>query len=235
MLFRSGVSLVAVLGIVVALFSGGFGVTSDKTLTEFRAFDDAVYNNALVYESVKDSSGNATEQLVIDDLTLYKYARYSIAELEWDGSRYVKTVKAIDINEPKISKDGDEYTVTTYEGAWSTVTLTIPSARSIKKITIKEQSKSGNDDYEGHVYEFENQDTITLRLPYGFDNSFIMTFEGGSPSRIDYVEQLNVSVSEQGTALDPVDDWNKLKRDYEGTTVYSGLRGAIVIKRTMNV
>lgn len=230
-----GVSLVAVLGIVVALFSGGFGVTSEKTLTEFRAFDDAVYNNALVYESVKDSSGNSAEQLVIDDLMLYKYARYSITGLSWDGSRYVKTVKSLNINEPKISKDGDEYTVTTYEGAWSTVTLTIPSARAIKKITIKEQSKSGNDDYEGYVYEFENQDTITLRLPYGFDNSFIMTFDGNAPSRIDYEEKLTVSVSEQGTALDPVDDWNKLKRDFEGTTVYNSLRGAIVIKRTINV
>ena len=225
-----GISVVAVLAIVVALFSGGFGVTSEKTLTGFRPYDNAVYNDAVVYEWSKDSSGTSIKRLVIDDLMLYKYARYAIDGLEWDGVKYSKSISTDIHVEPNITRNENLYTVTTYEGAQSTVTVTIPSARNITKITVKETSKEAIDDYEGFVYEFRNQSTITLRLPYGFAN-FTMEFEGGNPTNIEYEERIVVDVNEQGTAMDAIDDWNKLKSYYNDTAVYNNLRGAMVIKR----
>lgn len=225
-----GISVVAVIAIVVALFSGGFGVTSDKTLAGYHTFDNAVYNDALVYEINIDSAGTE-KQVVIDDLMLYKYARYAIDELEWDGVRYSKTVtNNIRYNEPTIAKIGNVYTVSPYEGSQAIVTLTIPSARLITKITVKETSKSGIDDYEGYVYEFFNQDEITLRMPYAF-GSFTLEFEGINPSNIKYEEHVTVGFNETGTILDQLDDWVKLKRYYGDTDVSKSLRGAVVIKR----
>ena len=225
-----GISVVAVLSVVIALFSGGFGVTSDKTLTGYRSFDNAVYNDALVYELVTTDSGT-TKRVVIDDLMLYKYARYAIDGFDWDGTKYVKTVtNTITYNEPEIKSNEGTFTVTPYEGGQSTVTLTIPSARSITSITVKEKSKEAIPDYEGFKYEYYNQSEITLRLPYGF-GSFTLEFEGSTPSTVNYEEHVSIDYNETGTILDQLEDWVKLKRYYSDTTVAESMRGAVVIKR----
>ena len=231
-----GISVLAVVGVVIALFSGGFGVDFGKTITEYHSFDDAVYNNAIVYEWDK-TSGTAVQRVVIDDLMTYKFARYSLSDLEWDGEtgKYVKTVNYNSVvAEPTVTKDGSVYKFTTFDGARSHVTVTIPSARSITKITIKETSKQDNADYEGYVYEFNNRSEIVLRLPYGFGN-FQMTIDGASPSRFDYEEYREVSVIGNDTVLDNLDEWNRMKRDYAGSDVEQNLRGAIVIKTSLTV
>ncbi|MDE6618271.1 MAG: hypothetical protein K2K13_04545 [Clostridiales bacterium] len=222
-----GISVVAVLGIVIALFSGGFGVNFDKTLTNYFTYDNAIYNDSIVYEI------NGTEQkVVVGDLMAYKFMRYHIGDLEWDGAnnRYSKTVDyniKNNIN-PSVSKDGNKYTITTFDGANSNVVITIPSARSITRITVKEFSKTYGD-YEGYVYDYENSDQITLRLPYGFDSIFTLEIEGGSLSRFEYEEYR--TVTEGDTLLDDVDEWNLVKGDAD----MHGLRAGIVIKRTLNV
>ncbi|MDE6401641.1 MAG: Zn-dependent exopeptidase M28, partial [Clostridiales bacterium] len=89
-----GVSVIAVLGIVIALFSGGFGVDYGKTLTGYTSYADSVYNDALVYEWEKGTGDTVTQRIVVNDLTAYKFIRYSLTDLEWDGEngRYSKTV-----------------------------------------------------------------------------------------------------------------------------------------------
>lgn len=226
-----GISVLAVLGVVIALFSGGFGVDFGKTLTEYHTYDDAVYNNAIVYEW-DNTSGTATQRVVVNDLMTYKFARYSLTDLEWDDEtgRYVKTVSYNSIvNEPAVSKDGNVYNFTTFDGARSHVTITIPSARAITKITIKETSRQDNPDYEGFVYEFNNRNQIVLRLPYGFGD-FQMTIDGASPSNFGYEEYREVSVIGNDTVLDNLDEWNRVKADYADSDVAKDLRGAIVIK-----
>ena len=232
-----GVSVLAVLGVIVALFSGGFGVTFGKTLTAPHTYAQAEYNDAVVYECVIGSDGTSTTQkLVVDDLIAYKYVRYAVGDLEWDSlaGRYTKTVdgKLSDIiyRNPDITKDGSTYTVSTFDGPRATVTITIPSARNITKITV---SKGGDD--EGMAYEFNNQDTIVLRLPYGYcnqGNEFILEFEGGNPSGMDYEERRSVTPFSADKPLANLDDWNRILNYYDGTNVASDIRGAIVIKRT---
>lgn len=234
-----GVSVIAVLGIVIALFSGGFGVDFGKTLTGYTSYADSVYNDSLVYEWEKGTGDSVTQRIVVSDLTAYKFIRYSLTDLEWDGEngRYSKTVhyKHSDIvsREPNIEKSGDEYRVTTFDGARSTVTVTIPNARAITKITIKEDNKN-YDDYEGYVYEFNNQSEITLRLPYGFDD-FVMFFEGASPTRFEYEEHRTVAADGTDGALDNIDEWNRVRVDYSGTEAGKSFRGGIVLKRTISL
>ncbi|MCH5154258.1 MAG: hypothetical protein J1F71_03505 [Clostridiales bacterium] len=223
-----GISVVAVLGIIVALFSGGFGVSFDKTLTGFYSYNDAVYNSSLVYEWTDDG-----QRIVVSDLSAYKFIRYHVDDLKWDSVNnvYSKTVNydnsSIIAREPSISHDGNVYTVTTFDGGRSNVTITIPSARSITRITVKESSKNDGD-YEGYVYEYENCDTIVLRFPYGFDSTFTLEISGSAPSKFQYEEYR--TVNEGDAALDTVDEWNKIS----GNADMPGLRAAIVIKRTLN-
>ena len=113
------------------------------------------------------------------------------------------------------------------------MTVTIPSARAITKITVKEASKN-YDDYEGYVYEFTNQDKIVLRLPYGFGD-FTMEFEGASPTKFEYEEHRSVASDGTDGALDNIDEWNRVRVDYSGTEVGKSFRGAIVLKRTISL
>lgn len=231
-----GVSVIAVIGVIVALFSGAFGVTFGKTLTNPHAYATSDYNDALVYECVIGSDGSATSQkLVVDDLIAYKYVRYAVGDLEWNAAekRYAKSVNYslsdIVYRAPDISKDGSTYTVRPFDGPRTTVTLTIPSARSVTKITV---SKSGED---GMEYEFNNQDKIVLRLPYGYcneSNEFKLEFEGGNPTTIDYEERRSVTPFDSDKPLANLDDWNRILNYYDGTDVANDIRGAIVLKRS---
>ncbi|MCH5155118.1 MAG: hypothetical protein J1F69_00780 [Clostridiales bacterium] len=223
-----GISVVAVLGIVIALFSGGFGVDFNKTLTNYYSYDNAIYNDSIVYEL------NGTEQrIVVGDLMAYKFIRYQINDLTWDSekNRYSKKVNynidEIIAQSPSMERDSNKYTITTFDGAKSNVTITIPSANSITRITVKEYSKTDGD-YEGYVYEYENRDQIVLRLPYGFDTKFTLEVEGGSLGKIEYEEYR--TVYEGDAALDNVDEWNKIR----GNSDMKGLRAGIVIKQTLS-
>ncbi|MBD5131411.1 MAG: M28 family peptidase [Clostridiales bacterium] len=234
-----GISVLAVLGIVVALFSGGFGVSFGKSITGYHDYQNAIYNDAIVYEWSKDESGTTTQSIVVEDLMAYKFIRYSLNDLKYEGGRYVKTVNysTVVTNEPNITRDasGDNavYNVTTFDGALSYVTLTIPSASSITKITVKEASKADSG-YKGYVYEFDNESKITLRLPYGFGN-FEMEIEGASPTRFEYDEYRSVAPLSSNTPLSNVDEWNTVVADYVGTDVGNNLSGGIVVKRTFSL
>ena len=224
-----GISVAIVLGVVIALFSGGFGVNFDKTLTNYYSYNDAIYNDSIVYELDGD-----TQKVIVGDLMAYKFIRYQLSDLEWDGAnnRYSKTVNyninEIIAREPSFEKENNVYTITTFDGARSNVTITIPSARSITRITLKESSKTDGD-YEGYVYEYENCDQIVLRLPYGFDTIFTLEVEGGSINSIEYQEYR--SVGDGDAALDAVDEWNKVR----GNSDMPGLHAGIVIKRTLSL
>ncbi len=226
-----GISVVAVLGIVIALFSGGFGVTFNKTLTNVYSYGGAIYNDSLVYEYDID---NDEQRLIIGDLMAYKFMRYEITDLEWDSANgyYYKTVnydaEYIVPHKPTITKSGSTYTVTTFDGSHSNVTLTIPSAKNITRITLKEISMNDGD-YEGYIYEFDNRDEIVLRLPYGFDSSFTLEIEGASPSTIEYEEHRYVGSSD--VALETVDEWNKISDSAD----MPGLTAGIVVKQNISI
>lgn len=231
-----GVSVIAVIGVIVALFSGAFGVTFGKTLTNPHAYAMSEYNDALVYECVIGTDGSATSQkIVVDDLIAYKYIRYAVNDLGWSSvdGRYSKSVdyslSDIVYRAPDITKDGDTYTVRPFDGPRTTVTLTIPSARSITKITVR---KSGEDEMS---YEFNNQDKIVLRLPYGYcneSNEFMLEFEGGNPTTIEYEERRSVTPFDSDRPLANLEDWNRILNYYDGTDVANNIRGAIVLKRS---
>jgi len=231
-----GVSVIAVIGVIAALFSGGFGVTFGKTITEPYAYADSVYNDSIVYEWVKDGS-TVTQKVIVDDLMTYKYARYAVDGLKWDAVNkyYYKTVNynAGDMiaQEPEITKSGSEYTVSTYDGSYSAVTLTIPSAGSVTKITVKPLGVSGEVSYE---YEFSKVDKIVLRLPYGFGN-FTMTFEGSNPSKIQYEERREIMPNSEDNALANLDEWNTMLQYYRDTDLINSLRGGIVLKREFSL
>lgn len=229
-----GISVVAVLAIIIALFSGGFGVDFGKSITDYHSYNDAIYNDSLVYEISTDESGKTSQMIVIGDLMTYKFARYYVTGLEWEAAnnRYVKPV-SYNVNEklgrePSISKSGNLYTVTTFNGGVSNVTLTIPSASAITRITVKELHKTSGE-YKGYIYDFEKNDTITLRLPYGFDETFTMEIEGGSPSKILYEEYYRAAANDD--ILEKINEWNEVA----GKSDMTGIRGGIVIKRTIKV
>lgn len=234
-----GISFVTVIAVVVALISGGVGVTFGKSVTDFYSFDDAVYNDALVYEWNYDSSGTVNQKIVVDDLIAYKYARYAVSDLSWDGanSRYVKelTSSSYDVvpanSEPQITRSGDSgnytYSVETFDGARSYVKITIPSASAVTEITV---SNSRGISYR---YEFDNRETITLVTPYGFGN-FTMKFQGMSPVSMEYEEYCSVTTASTENHLANVDDWNRVLQYYRDSDVYGNIRGAIVLKRSVS-
>lgn len=224
-----GVSVIAVLGCIVALFSGAFGVDYGKTLTKPHAYAESIYNDAIVYEWQKDALGTVTQNIIVDDLIAYKYFRYAVTDLAWDGAkeRYYKSVhyNVTDIiaNTPDISKEGSIYTVSTYDGPRTAVTLTIPSASAITQVTIT------NSRDISYVYNFVNVSEITLRLPYGFGN-FTMKFQGANPTTINYEERREVSATGSDNALANVDEWNMVLQYYRGTSIANDIRGGIVLK-----
>ncbi len=235
-----GVSVIAVIGVITALFSGGFGASFGQTITPLQAYDRAIYNDSLVYEVELGTNNATSEKIIIDDLMAYKYMRYAVDGLEWDAANnyYYKTVSGayksvIGSNfsgEQKASviKSDSVYTVNAFDGANSYVTLTFPSTRSVTKITVK--PSIGTDEF---VYEFSNQDSITLRMPYGFGGgSFTVEFEGADPSSVDYREYREVLPIDGDTALDNLDDWNAVINHYRDQDIVDNLRGGIVIKRS---
>lgn len=229
-----GVSVIAVIGVVIALFSGGFGMDFGQTLTAPHTYYEAIYNDALVYEWETGSDGVTTQRIVVDDLSAYKYIRYAVTDLEWDGetSRYSKTVNynVSDIipKQPQITRSDKKYSISTFDGPRSSVTVTLPSARSVTRITIK---NSRDDEF---VYDFSGEQKIVLRLPYGFGD-FTMDVEGGAPTLIEYEEQRPVASSGSDNALANVDEWNRVLQRYRDTRLVADLRGGIVLKRTFSL
>ncbi len=229
-----GISLLAVVGCVVALFSGGFGATFGRTITTPYTYAESIYNDSIVYEW--DMTGSSVkQQIIVDDLVAYKYVRYAVSGLQWDAvnERYYKTidykVQDIEDNKPNIKKgDNNVYDVMTFDGPRSAVKLTIPSAKNIKKIMITKLGESG----VSYTYEFNQKSEIVLQLPYGFGN-FSVSFDGGNPSTIHYEERSAVTASSSYNPLANVDEWNRILQYYAGTDLYNDLRGGIVLKRTL--
>lgn len=225
-----GVSVVAVIGVIVALFSGGFGVSFGKSIVPPLAYDDAVYNDALVYEWEK-TGDRITQKIVVDDLLAYKYIRYAVTDLDWHSAegRYSKSVNYnigdIVPRTPGIARVNERYEVTTFDGPRSTVTITVPSASAVTKITVINAH-----DVE-YVYSFANEDTIVLRLPYGFGD-FELVFEGGNPTALNYEEHRTVNDPNTDNALANVDEWNMVLQRYRGQDIANKLRGGIVLKLT---
>lgn len=229
-----GVSVIAVIGCVIALFAGGFGASFGQSITTAYAYNDAVYNDSLVYEWVKKSDGSVSQKIVVDDLIAYKYFRNAVSGLKWNAeeSRYELNanynVSEIINSEPSIRRADDVYTVNTFEGSLSTVTLTIPSASSVTKITV---TNSHDVSYE---YNFNKQSSIVLRLPYGFGNTFTLKFEGATPSTIVYEERRIVTADSKNNNLTNVDEWNKVLQYYNGMDIVDKLRGGIVLRLTVS-
>lgn len=227
-----GISLIAVVGIVIALFSGGFGMAFGQTITKPQTYRNAIYNDSLVYEWELGASGTATQRIIVDDLVAYKYIRYAVNDLKWDAAneRYYKTVyystDAVVGSQPTITRNESKYTVNTFDGSYSNVTLTIPSASSVTKITVTR--KADNKQYE---YSFSRESEIVLRMPYGFGN-FDMDIEGGNPSTIQYEEHREVLPDSTGNQLGNVDEWNAVLNEYRDMDLVDTLRGGIVVKRT---
>ncbi len=233
-----GVSLIAVVGCVIALISGAFCATFGQSVTKVQAYDNSIYNDSLVYVWERDGSGSAEQKLVIDDLIAYKYMRYAVDGLEWDAINgyYYKTVNynesdVLFSEEPSIRLDNDSssYIVKSTYGSLSSVVITIPSAKSITKITVKPVSETESN---AMTYEFFECSTIVLRLPYGYGGgNFELEITGGKPSTIEYEEQYTAAPDDESSFLNAVDEWNAIVREYDGQDVLDGLRGGIVLKR----
>ncbi len=229
-----GISLVAVIGIVTALLSGGFGASFGQTITVPHTYSSSIYNDSIVYEWNKTSGGTVSQRIVVGDLITYKYARYAVDGLEWDSSldMYTKSVNynVSDVipNEPKVERSSDVYQVTTFDGPRSTVTISIPSARSITKITVT------NDRDIEYDYYFNHNDNIVLRMPYGFGN-FTMKFEGSNPTTVYYEEKSAFMSGSLSNPLANVDEWNLMLQYYRDTEIASTVRGGIVLKATYSL
>ena len=227
-----GISVVTVIAVVIALFSGAFAASFGQTVTLPNTYDSSIYNDSIIYEWTKTSGGSATSRLVVGDTVAYKYARYAIDDLKWDASvgKYVKSVNDIPellAREPEITRNAATYEITTMEDS-SVVTITIPSATSITKVILTD---SRDNKYE---YFFNRSDTIVLRLPYGTKNCS-MVFEGASPSTIQYEERSSFTLlGSTSNPLDNIDDLNAMIQYYAGTSVANDIRGGIVLKATFS-
>ncbi|MDE7464158.1 MAG: hypothetical protein K2M48_03920, partial [Clostridiales bacterium] len=231
-----GVSVIAVLGVVIALFAGGFGATFGQSITDVQAYNDAVYSDSIVYEW-NNNSGSSTQKLIVKDLMAYKYVRYAVNDLEWDAvnNYYYKTVhystSDVFTQEPNITRSNDDYAVTTTYGSLSSVVITIPSASSITSITVKPSTADAEAD--GMTYEFFNESNIVLRLPCGYaDGSFTLTIEGAHPSTVQYEEHYTFMSDDEKNPLGGIDEWNAMLREYSGQDLLNNLRGGIVLKRS---
>lgn len=229
-----GVGVIAVIGVVTALFSGGFGATFSQTITDVQAYNDSIYNDSIVYMW----EGSSTQKLVVKDLMAYKYVRYAVNDLEWDAANgyYYKDVhynakEVLFTQEPSITKDGSKYNVTTAYGSDSSVILTIPSASKITSITVMPDTSDA--DADGMTYEFFEEDKIVLRLPCGYaDGGFTLAFEGDTPAKIEYEEQYSFASDSEANPLGGIDEWNAMVREYNGRDILNALRGGIILKTT---
>lgn len=235
-----GVSLIAVIGVIIALFSGGFGVTLGQSIVAPYAYSNSVYNDSLVYEWTMDTDGDVTQKIVVDDLVAYKYVRNAVSGLKWDAvnGQYYKDVYYKDAEiiaqQPKVTLNDKTYTVTTFDGSYSHVTLTISGASKITELKIT-SSSSGKE----YNYSFLEQDTITLRLPYGFGD-FTIDVELNSssataPKNIAYQEVREVRPEDEHRAMDNIDEWNDVISEYLGTSVLDNFRGGIVLNRSFSL
>lgn len=221
-----GVSLVCALATVLILSFGGAGTaTFSRSITGFYDYDDAIYNDAIVY-SWDNTTGTATKRVEIRDLSVYKYARYAIDDLLWDSEKgvYYKTDNSDIVvpgnAQPSITKSGSLYTVTCFDKNRSYVSLSFADASAITSITIT----AADNDEETYTYEFLRQETIELVMPYGFGD-FTMTVEGASNSRITYTEKRPGTDS----PIINTDEWNDMIAYYANSNIASNLRAGIVL------
>ncbi len=183
-----GVTAVTVLSCVVLVLSCVFGRSVNAAAGSRFAGDEAIYDNAVVYLWSKTDSGVST-QVVIKDTDAYRYMSDALTDFSWDADRgaYVKTVYNSDIvtAEPTIAFDSGTYTVTPFDGERSSVVLTVRGASAVTKLTIAPTSGTEREPFD---VTNDGEDTIVVRLPYGY-GAFTMTTEGTTDQlEIGYVE-----------------------------------------------
>lgn len=188
-----GAGVVAVLSVVaITLFSafgGGFGsgISSDF------GYYDEIYKDAIVY--VSDGS---TASIEVRDLDAYKYVARHLDGFKWNAEKnaYVKTenVGTLDFDEKlTVTADsGNKKLFTVNSSATNTahivVTLSDYGAGNITKVTF-----TADGGKETVIDLGENtRETLTFRLPYGFNGGFTFEIEGGAETVKVTAEQSNV-------------------------------------------
>lgn len=228
-----GISVVSIIAAILILVFGSFNTSFTSSNNRIFKYNDAIYNDALIYSYDFDSS-SATRRLEVYDLMAYKYIRYAVNDLKWDNDKkcYYKSVPSNDTivtsaTQPQITKSGDIYTVTPYDRDRSYVELSFPQANSITSIKITSSS-----DVE-YVYEFLNQDSINLIMPYGF-GVFTMEVKGTSSNTIDYIEK-RPSEGNDNNPLAELSEWAELRTRFIKTNIMDYIRSGVVLTSTFSL
>ena len=208
------------------VFTGSFTATAASRFDGF----DGIYDDALIYMWDRNSSGVVTNTIEVHDLDAYPYIARAVDGLAWDGEKkaYVKTDWAGDFikgNGPTIeaSEENTIYTFTPYNLVHSEVRLKITGAAAVTKLTFAKTT----DAEQKYEVDNEGEDTLEVRLPYGY-GAFTMTVEGTETKlSIDYTEHY----ADASTAFQSLDDWAGLTtgsyRGKDKITPY--LRAGIVL------
>lgn len=202
-----GASVAAVVSVVaITLFSafgGGFGsgISSD-----FDYYDE-LYKDSVVY--VSDGGNNTIE---VRDLDAYKYVARHLDGFKWDAEKnaYVKSenVGSLDFDTKlAVTADSNNKKLFTVNSsatntAHIVVTLSDYGAGNITKVTF---TAIGGKETEIDLGE-NTRETLTFRLPYGYEGGFTFEIEGGAETVKVAVEQRNVfgattSVAQNNTAF----------------------------------
>ena len=228
---RIGLVTVCVIASVMIMLFSSFSTSFSSSALDAPSYYDSIYNDSLVY--VYDGSAVTVE---VHDRIAYDYIRYAVGDLKWDAEKnaYVKSYNGSASSlmggvTPSIGDAADgEISFSTIDLDKSQITVRLKNASAVKKVSFREAGQSA----DGMEYEFNNEENVTFRLPYGYELAS-MKIEGSCTVEFEQhvFNDRNLPASDNQT-----EDWQKLSsyaksNPEEGITPHSG----IVIKLTKSV
>ena len=152
---------------MIMLFSS-FSTSFSSSALDAPSYYDSIYNDSLVY--VYDGSAVTVE---VHDRIAYDYIRYAVGDLKWDAEKnaYVKSYNGSASSlmggvTPSIGDAADgEISFSTIDLDKSQITVRLKNASAVKKVSFRESGQSA----DGMEYEFNNEENVTFRLPYGYE------------------------------------------------------------------
>lgn len=221
---RIGLTFTAVVSAVLIMLFCSFSTTYSSSALAAPSYYNGIYDDALLFVYEKDGSGTGTATVEVHDLIAYNDIRYAVKDLSWNGEKraytknYNRSVDSVLSIEPAISENSGVVSFTSLEWESSQVVITLKNATSVTKV----QFNADDENTKTEEYEFEEQEEITLRLPYGYMlKDMKLSAESGTPTCDIRFEQ---HVYKSNNLFTGGTDWDAaLER-------VSNLRSGIVIK-----
>lgn len=223
---RIGLTFVAIVAAVLILLFSSFSTTYSSSAIAAPSYYNDIYDDALVfvYEQSGSETGNATVE--VHDLSAYNQIRYAVNDLSWDNAKraytkeFTANVNTVVSVTPAVSVSDGLVQFSSFDWAASQVTVTLTDAKNITGVVF---NRTDSDD--DVTYEFDGEETIVFRLPYGYElKDMTLTADGTASCGIEFEQHIYRTNSLLGNS-----DWTKALEKV------GGLRSGIVIKLTTTV